>query len=113
MPDRGEVWLERPVRSLRGHEQQGQRPVVVVSATAISYGAWNLALVVPLTMRDRGLALHVRIDAGEAGLKRPGFALPEQLHSASHERLVERWGQGSAATMREIEDRLRIALDLD
>jgi mRNA-degrading endonuclease toxin of MazEF toxin-antitoxin module len=112
-PDRGEVWIERPVRGLRGHEQQGQRPVVVVSAAAINRGAWKLSLVVPLTRRDRGMALHVPIEVGEGGLRARSFALPEQLHAVSHERLIERWGHLSMTTMREIDDRLRIALDLD
>jgi mRNA interferase MazF len=112
-PERGDVWLERPPRGLRGHEQQSQRPVVIVSTAAINRGPWQLAIVIPLTRRDRGIALHVPIEAGEGGLRARSFALPEQLHAAAQERLVERWGRVSSATLREIEDRLRIALDLD
>jgi len=111
-PDRGEVWIERPVRELRGREQQGQRPVLIVSAAAINRGPSNLAVVVPLTTRDRGVALHVPIEAPEGGLRTRSVALPEQMHVVAQERLIERWGHVSPATMREIEDRLRIVLDL-
>ena len=111
-PDRGEVWIERPVRALHGPEQHGQRPVLIVSAAAINRGPSNLAVVVPLTTRDRGVALHVPIDAPEGGLRTRSVALPEQIHVVAQERLIERWGHVSTATMRELEDRLRIVLDL-
>ncbi len=111
-PDRGEVWIERPVRALHGREQQGRRPVLIVSAAAINRGPSNLAVVVPLTTRDRGVALHVPIDAPEGGLRTRSVALPEQIHVVAQERLIERRGHVSLATMREIEDRLRIVLDL-
>ena len=111
-PDRGEVWIERPERALRGREQQrNERPVLIVSAAAINRGPSNLAVVVPLTTRDRGVALHVPIDAPEGGLRTRSVALPEQIHVIAQERLIERRGHVSLATMREIEDRLRIVLD--
>jgi len=38
--------------------------------------------------------------------------LPEQLYAADQRRLVERWGRVYEATLRQVEDRLRIVLDL-
>jgi mRNA interferase MazF len=111
VPERGEVWLERPARDLTGHEQQGQRPVVVVSSDAINAG-WPLAVVVPLTKRDRGMALHVVLDPPDGGLRYRSVALVEQIRAVDHTRLVERWGRVSASTMREVDDRLRLVLDL-
>ena len=112
MPERGDVWLEQPARGLLGHEQQGQRPVVIVSGAGVNDGPWPLVVVVPLTTRDRGVALHVGIEPPDGGLRTRSVVLVEQIHAADRERLVEHWGRVSPATMREIEDRLRIVLDL-
>lgn len=112
MPERGEVWWTRPAKDLVGHEQAGERPVVIVSGEGINAGPWPLVIVVPLTTRDRGVPLHVPVDPPEGGVRAHSVVLVEQIHAADRGRLVERWGQLSPATMREIEDRLRIVLDL-
>jgi len=112
VPERGEVWLEQPTRHVIGHEQQGQRPVVIVSGDGINAGPWPLVVVVPLTTRDRGVPLHVPIEPPDGGVRTHSVALVEQIHAADRLRLTERWGRLSPATMREIEDRLRIVLDL-
>jgi mRNA interferase MazF len=112
VPERGEVWLEQPPRDLVGHEQQGQRPVIIVSADAINAGPWPLVIVVPLTTRDRGVSLHVPIEPPNGGVHVRSVALVEQIHVADRQRLVDRWGRVSAAAMHDIEDRLRIVLDL-
>jgi len=112
VPERGEVWLEQPAKDLIGHEQLGQRPVVIVSGAGINAGPWPLVVVVPLTTRDRGIPLHVPIQPPDGGLRTRSVALVEQVHAADRQRLVERRGRVSPAVMRDIDDRLRIVLDL-
>jgi mRNA interferase MazF len=112
VPERGEVWLERPPRDLVGHEQRGSRPVIVVSADAINEGPWPIVVVVPLTTRDRGMPLHVGLEPPDGGVRTRSVALVEQIHAADRTRLVERWGRLSQSSMREVEDRLRIVLQL-
>jgi len=112
-PARGEVWLQDPARQLQGREQTGARPVLIVSADLINRGPSRLAIVVPFTTRNRGIALHVPVDPPEGGLRQRSVLLPEQVHTTARERLVERWGRVSTATLRQIEDRLRVVLDLD
>ena len=113
MPERGEVWLEKPASDLVGHEQQGHRPVVIVSGSGINSGPWPLVVVVPLTSRDRGIPLHVSIDPPEGGLRTRSYALVEQIHVANRQRLTERQGVLSQPIMRRIDEHLRIVLDLD
>jgi mRNA interferase MazF len=110
--ERGEVWVERPPRDLVGHEQRGQRPVVVISGDAINAGPWPIVVVVPLTTRDRGMSLHVELEPPDGGVRTRSFALVEQIHAVDRTLLVERWGRISSLTMREVEDRLRIVLQL-
>lgn len=70
-------------------------------------------MVVPFTRRDRGVALHVPVDPPEGGLVQRSVLLPEQVHAADQARLVQRLGLVSTETLRRVEDRLRIVLNLD
>jgi mRNA interferase MazF len=112
-PSRGEVWFADPPRELQGREQTGPRPVLIVSADEINQGPSGLSIVVPFTTRDRGVALHVAVNPPEGGLTERSVLLPEQVHAADQARLVRLYGRVSEATLRQLEDRLRIVLNLD
>ena len=110
-PQRGEVWLA-DLDPVRGHEQAGRRPVVVVSDNRLNASLATLVYAVPLTMRDRGIPYHVKIEPGEGGVRETSFAMCEQMRSISRDRLVDRWGSVSGETLAQIEDRLRVLLCL-
>jgi mRNA interferase MazF len=112
-PSRGDVWLADLPRLLQGREQQGQRPVLVISTDGINRGPSALSIVVPFTTRDRDVDLHVRVDPPEGGLSERSVLLPEQIHAADQQRLVKFMGQVTDETLRNVEDRLRIVLGLD
>ena len=110
-PSRGEVWLAS-LNPLRGHEQAGVRPVVVVSEDTFNHGPAGLMVIVPMTTTWRGIFLHIRVNPPEGGLRRQSVIKCEDIRSISLERLIEQWGRLSAATMAVVEDRLRILLQL-
>jgi mRNA interferase MazF len=110
---RGEVWLADPPRDLQGREQQGPRPVLVVSHDLINQGPSQLCIVVPFTTRDRGVDLHVVVEPPDGGLSEHSVLLTEQIHACDQGRLTKRIGRVSDDTMRLLEDRLRIVLALD
>lgn len=80
-----------------GHEQGGIRPAIVVGSSTHSRFPIDMALVVPLTSRDRGLEHHVRIDSPSSGLNRPSFARTEEITAVSTERFVRSAPLGVAA----------------
>jgi mRNA interferase MazF len=96
----------------RGHEQSGVRPALVVSVDTFNHGPAGLAVVLPVTSRGKGIALHVSVDPPEAGLTMRSFIKAEDVRSPAVERLTRRLGQVSRATLEQVEDRLRILLDL-
>ena len=108
---RGEIWLA-DLRPTRGREQSGRRPVLVLSVDAFNSGPADLIIVLPLTSTIRDIPLHVTIKKGDGGVRNQSAILCEAIRSVSKERLLSRWGTLSAATMSEVEDRLRIILDL-
>jgi mRNA interferase MazF len=111
LPSRGEIWLV-DLNPTRGHEQSGVRPALVVSVDTFNHGPAGLAVVLPVTSRGKGIALHVSVDPPEAGLTMRSFIKAEDVRSVAVERLTHRLGQVSRATMDQVEDRLRILLDL-
>ena len=110
-PRRGEIWYGH-LDPVVGHEQAGRRPVVVVSDDFFNQSAAELAVVVPLTTRRRGLPLHVDVPATEGGLRQDSYIMCEAIRCVSTDRLEDLWGELSADTMYEVEDRLRRLLML-
>src|SRR2546429_7841414 len=100
-PGRGEVWLA-DLETGRGHEQSGQRPVLVVSDDAFNAGLAGLVMTVPLSSKvakSKNIPAHIQVDPPEGGLKTPSVILCDQLRTISKDRLGKgRWGTGSAAT---------------
>jgi mRNA interferase MazF len=110
-PARGEVWLA-DLDPVRGHEQAGRRPVLVVSENAYNRGPAELAIVLPLTSRLRSIAIHVQVHPPEGGLRVESRILCDAVRSVSLERFGPRLGAVSAATMEAVEEKLRILMRL-
>lgn len=110
-PLRGDVWLVS-LDPVRGREQAGTRPAVVISVDLFNQGPAGLVIVVPMTTTDRRIPLRVAVTPPEGGLKQRSFVQIENVRSISSERLIRRWGALGAATMSEVERRLRMLLQL-
>jgi len=110
-PRRGEVWLA-DLHPTRGREQSGRRPVLVLSADFFNAGPADLIVILPLTSTLRGIPLHVEIRKGDGGTRNDSAILCEAIRSISKDRLISRWGTLSPGAMHEVEDRLRILVDL-
>ena len=108
---RGDIWLA-DLNPVRGHEQAGRRPVLVVSVDAFNQSRADLVVVIPVTSTLRPIPFHVVVQAPEGGLTNPSALLCEAVRSISKDRLVTRWRALSASTMSQVEDRLRILLRL-
>jgi len=100
---------------VRGREQSGRRPVLVVSSDAIN----RLPLVVTVVVGtdaaniSRDYPVNVRVTAAESGLPRDTVFLCFQVRSLDPSRLVNPAAGGlSTRRMVEIETALRLALDL-
>ena len=114
-PYRGEIWLA-DLSSGQGHEQAGQRPVLIVSDDGFNSGLSGLIIVVPLTsktQKSRSIPAHLPVNPPEGGLKTPSAILCDQVRTISKGRLRgSAWGTVSAATMGDVENVLRNLLAL-
>ena len=80
-----------------GHEQGGLRPAIVVSSVTHCRFPIDMALVVPLTTRDRGLEHHVRIASDDSGLRSPSWARTEDIRAVSTKRFTRSAPIGKAS----------------
>jgi mRNA interferase MazF len=114
-PRRGEIWLA-DLGMVRGHEQSGQRPVLVMSENSFNSGLAGLVMVIPLTSKvkkSKHIPAHIPVDPPEGGLKTPSIILCDQLRTISKDRLDKvPWGAVSAATMGKVERIVRWLLGL-
>jgi mRNA interferase MazF len=110
-PSRGEVWF-LDLNPTQGREQAGTRPALVVSVNRFNHGPAELAVVIPITSRQKGIPLHVPLVPPEGGVKQESFIKCEDVRSVSTGRFFRCWGRVSPATMQAVEDRLRILMGL-
>lgn len=113
MPDilYGEIWYGDLDPTL-GHEQAGERPLLVISSTPFNRSPAGLVVLLPFTTRLRGIPLHVNVLPPEGGLTRPSAILCDAVRSVDQQRLQYRMGVAGDATMAAVQDRLRILMNL-
>lgn len=110
-PARGDLW-DVDLNPIRGREQAGHRPALIVSVDLFNQGPAELVVVVPLTRTERRVRWHVRVEPPEGGLTNVSFIQCEDVRSVSSQRLTQHRGRISRKTMLEVEDRLRILTGL-
>ncbi len=110
-PSRGDIWLA-DLSPVRGHEQVGKRPVLIISVDPFNSGRADLVVAIPITSTLRPIPFHVVVHPPEGGLTNPSALLCEALRSISKDRLLIHWGSITPATMTQVEDRLRILMGL-
>jgi mRNA interferase MazF len=112
---RGEIyWADLTPRS--GSEQQGRRPVIVLSHDAFNQTqGWRSIIVVPVSTSSvqakRGLTA-VLLPQGAGGLKQESVALCHQVTTLDRAKLSQRIGELTSDQLRQVEAGLKAALDL-
>jgi mRNA interferase MazF len=97
---------------VRGHEQGGTRPGLIVSTDIFNHGPAQLLVVLPITTTHRRVRWHVEVRPPEGGVRETSYVKCEDVRSISFDRLRARWDIVSDHTLAAIEDRLRILLQL-
>ena len=113
---RGDVyWADLVPRS--GSEQTGRRPVVVVSHDGFNQTpGWRSIIVVPLStspsQSNRGPTV-IELSGGTAGLPQTSFAVCHQVTTLERAKLTQRVGSLPTGPLREVEEGLKAAMELD
>ena len=111
---RGEIY-EVSLDPVRGREQGGRRPVLVVSADSVN-SLPLVVVVIPGTdggQDPRNFATNVRVPPRESGLPRETIFLGFQIRSLDHRRFAAKpWGELSPARMAEVDRAVRRVLGM-
>ena len=99
-----------------GSEQQGRRPVIVISHDAFNKTqGWRSIIVVPLStspaQAGRGPSA-VSLPQGTAGLGKDSVALCHQVTTLDRTKLTLRIGELTSTELSQVEDGLKAAMDL-
>jgi mRNA interferase MazF len=86
--------------------------VLIISSDFFNKGPAQMVVVLPVTTVSRVLRWRVPIKPPEGGLRAKSFIICESVRSLSKLRLSRKFGSVSSGTMAEVEDRVRILLDL-
>ncbi len=97
---------------VRGHEQAGTRPVLVISVDEFNRGPAGLIIALPLTSKNKRVLYHVPVTPPEGGLNVASFIKCEDVRSLSVERLTQYRGRVSGATMESVCAILRALIDM-
>jgi len=97
----------------KGHEQRGAQPCVVVTNPLVSSDQrFPMLAVVPVTGTPGEGALYPSLLPGSSGLRKPSWALIDQLRSVDKRRVVKVFGRISSDELAEIDDGIRLFLGL-
>jgi mRNA interferase MazF len=110
-PFRGDVWMA-DLDPVRGHEQAGRRPALVISTDRFNQSRIELVFIVPISSKLHPLATHVSVSPPEGGLTLESEILCEHLRCVSHERLIRRMGSVSDEKLDAVSERLRYLMEL-
>ncbi len=96
-----------------GHEQRGARSCVVVTDPAVTEDQrFPMLAVVPLTGTPGEGALYPALRPGDSGLRKPSWALVDQLRAIDRRRVSQVFGVISHTELAAVDDGLLLFLGL-
>ena len=101
-PHLGEVWSVT-FDPVRGHEQAGVRPGLVISNDPFNRTPHTFCILAPLTRTNRDIPSHIPVHPPEGGLQDISFVLCEQVKSLSASRLHRRLGTVDQSTVERVQ----------
>ena len=109
-PRRGEVWLVN-FNPGRGSEQRGVRPALVIqNDTGNIYASTTIVAAITSTIKE--FPVTVVLSPGEGGLKQRSMINLAQLLTIDKGRLQKRLGHLSDAVMEQVNEAVRVSLDV-
>ena len=100
---RGDIWLAE-LNPVRGSEQAGRRPVLILQSDLINpFTSTVLAIPFSTNLRRASLPSCVRVPEGEGGLSSESVALCHQMRVLDASRLSRRLGRVGHDTIDRVE----------
>jgi mRNA interferase MazF len=85
---------------------------LIVSDDRLNRSPAELVIAIPITSKEKGIPSHVEITPPEGGLQVRSFIKCEDIRSISTNRLIKVLGAVKVSTLGQVEQRLRLLLNL-
>lgn len=107
---RGEIWLVN-FNPGRGSEQKGIRPALIIqNDTGNQYASTTIIAAITTTLKK--YPVTVIIDKGKSSLKEQSMVNLAQVLTIDKERLIKKLGQLGTDKMHEIDEAIKISLEV-
>jgi len=111
-PRRGEIWLVRLDPAV-GSEIKKTRPALIVSNDTNNEYA-SLVTVLPISGKgDKVYPFEAALSGAASGLSKPSKVKCQQIRTLDKERLIKRLGAADNSLLPDIEEALKLHLDLE
>ena len=101
---------------VRGSEQSGKRPVIVISSESIN-SSLPIVGVLPMTSMSKGRKIYsteVYLSRKDTGLEKDSISMSHQIRVVSKDRLGQKCGKiRSSEIMEKIQQSIRVFLDME
>lgn len=101
VPLAGEIW-DAILDPIRGREQAGYRPVLILSNDWFNSMNGSIVIAVPITGTEARVRYQIEIESGEGGVGKRSTILPEQIRAMDISRLRKRRGKLSPDRLAEV-----------
>lgn len=105
--NRGEIWLVN-FNPVRGHEQAGTRPALIISDNMFNHSLAKMVIVIPITSKNKGIPTHVELKTHF--LSKKSYLKTEDVRSISTQRLIKKLGVVENTVVSRVEERLKLLL---
>jgi mRNA interferase MazF len=110
-PGRGEIWLVN-WNPARGSEQAGKRPALIIQNDIGNKNA-STTIVAAISTSVKLYPMNVKIEPHESGLHHLSIVKTSQILTIGKIRLEKKLGQLSEEKMEEVNQAIKLSLDLD
>lgn len=109
-PRRGEIWLVN-WNPARGSEQAGKRPALVIQ-NDIGNERASTTIVAAISSSLKIFPMNVKIEPPDGRLEFPSIVKTSQILTVDKKRLEKKIGQLSKEKMEEVDQAIKLSLDL-
>lgn len=98
---KGEIWIVEFPSSMNGHEQAGNRPVIILADTEA-----NISIIIPFTSNLQSLRFPFTVEVKPSslnGLSTTSVALAFQMRAVDKKRIKKRIGVLEERVMKELD----------
>ncbi|MCT4632115.1 MAG: type II toxin-antitoxin system PemK/MazF family toxin [Firmicutes bacterium] len=109
---RGDVYFA-DLSPVRGSEQGGQRPVLIIqNNVGNKYSPTVIVAAITAQISKSKLPTHIEIKAGKVGLTKDSVILLEQVRTIDKQRLIQKIGKCNRELMKKVDKALALSVGL-